>query len=145
MIRTHSHSHEETIAFGRELAKKLPRNGVICFDGDLAAGKTTLIKGLASRLNKTPKEHVNSPTFVTLNIYEGDPPIYHFDLYRLKGEEAFLEMGFDDILGQEGWTFIEWPSRIAPLLPEDAIWVYMEHEGECQRLITVEGLPSEKN
>ena len=87
-----TNSAEETIALGKQLSKQLKDNSVVCFFGDLAAGKTTFIKGLASGVTDCELEEINSPTFVYLNIYEGRRKVFHFDLYRLNGPGDFLDM-----------------------------------------------------
>lgn len=132
-----SHSPEETIAIGEAIGKSLKKGSILCFFGELAAGKTTLIKGIARGVNGFSEEEVTSPTFVYLNIYEGTPPVYHFDLYRLKDEKEFLAMGFDEYLFSDGVSCIEWSERIAPLLSEEQVHLELSHVGENQRLITV--------
>ncbi len=87
---------------------------VICFSGDLGAGKTSFIKGFASELCDIDPDEVISPTFTYLNIYEGNATVFHFDLYRLEGVEQFLDKAFDEYL--EGYVCIEWPERIESLL-----------------------------
>jgi len=145
MIHADLNSPEETIQFGQNLAKQLPKSAVLCFEGDLAAGKTTLIKGLVSGLMDYPQDQVNSPTFVLLNIYEGDQIVYHFDLYRLEDPDEFLVMGFDEMWDQQSVVCIEWPERITPHLPKQYYRIKMEHIGENQRRITVEQVGYEEN
>ena len=89
-----SHSELETLQCGYELGKLLEPNSILCFFGDLGAGKTTFIKGLASAIAGCSLEEVNSPTYVYLNIYEGQKTVYHFDLYRLRDVDEFLGMDF---------------------------------------------------
>lgn len=134
-----SFSASETEAFGYRLGQQLPENSIVCFFGDLAAGKTTLIRGLADGAGKEKKELVSSPTFVYLNIYDGQRPIYHFDLYRLHDADEFLSMGFDEFFSAGGICCIEWSERIASLLPKGCVHVVMEHAGENIRNITVRG------
>ena len=122
---------------GTELGRTLPSGSVVCFFGDLAAGKTTFIKGLVSGAAQLDPDQVNSPTFVYLNIYEGTCPVYHFDLYRLEGQTAFLGMGFDEYLGAPGICCIEWSEKIQDLLPSHYIRVKMSHLGENKREITI--------
>lgn len=134
-----SFSESDTVAFGYRLGQQLSKNSIVCFFGDLAAGKTTFIRGLAEGAGKEQKALVSSPTFVYLNIYKGQMPIYHFDLYRLHDADEFLSMGFDDFFSAGGICCIEWSERIASLLPVDCIHVEMEHAGENIRNITVSG------
>lgn len=125
--------------FGRQLAKQLPEGAVLCFEGDLGAGKTTMIKGIVSGAIDYPEDRVNSPTFVYLNIYEGDRTIYHFDLYRLEDPDEFIAMGFDELVDEgKAICCIEWPERIAPYIPKNAFKVKMEYTGENRRKVTVE-------
>lgn len=130
-------SAEETIALGKEFAKSLPENSIVCFFGDLAAGKTTFIKGLASYVAQCSPEEVISPTFVYLNIYQGKKDVYHFDLYRMNGPDDFIGMGFDEFLYAGGISCIEWSERIASLLPSGAIRVEMTHQGENKRQVMI--------
>jgi tRNA threonylcarbamoyladenosine biosynthesis protein TsaE len=132
-----SHSIEETIALGKKIGEILPPNSVLCFFGDLGAGKTTFIKGLVEGGAEIPKAQVNSPTFVYLNIYEGKKIIYHFDLYRLKDSEEFLSMGFDEMLFAGGICCIEWAEKITSFLPANCITIEMSHIGPQHRQISI--------
>ena len=130
-------SAEETIALGHAFGQSLPNNSVVCFFGDLAAGKTTFIKGLVEGVTENPKEEVVSPTFVYLNIYQGKTTVYHFDLYRLHDADEFLSMGFDELFFAQGICCIEWSERISAFLPSNAIRVELQHQGENIRSITI--------
>src|ERR1700722_4224706 len=129
----------ETHAISRLLANHLQKNSVVCFFGELGAGKTSFIKGLVSALAGYPMDDVCSPTFTYLNIYHGTIDIYHFDLYRLKDEDEFLSMGFDDFFFAGGICCIEWSERIRALLPENCVIVELAHAGEDKRYITITG------
>ncbi|MFN4174861.1 MAG: tRNA (adenosine(37)-N6)-threonylcarbamoyltransferase complex ATPase subunit type 1 TsaE, partial [Parachlamydiaceae bacterium] len=118
-------------AFGATLNS----DSIVCLFGELGAGKTTFIRGLAEGLGIDPGQ-VSSPTFVYLNIYEGQTPLYHFDLYRLNGVEAFLSMGFDEILFSPGIKCIEWSERISEILPKEAIKITLSHEREGRKIET---------
>lgn len=126
-------SPEEMVAWGRELGKALPLGSIVCLHGDLGAGKTTLVKGIVEGAAGIDAHHVNSPTFVYLNIYEGVKTVYHFDLYRLHDEEEFLGMGFEEALFGEGIACIEWPSRIEKLIPQEALHIWLRHLEEGKR------------
>lgn len=133
-----THSAEETMALGATIGKTLKPGTILCFFGDLGAGKTTLIKGIVHALTHIAPEEVCSPTFAYLNIYEGRCPVFHFDLYRLKGAEDFLGLGFDEYLISEGVCCLEWSERIQEMLPAHAAFVTMTHEGEDKRKIIYE-------
>lgn len=135
----HSFSSEQTHAFGKALAKSLPEKAILLFTGDLGAGKTTLIKGIADGLGIDPR-HITSPTFTLLHLYEGEKPLFHFDLYRLENAAEFELLGFAEMLLQKGIFCIEWPERIAHLsLPKSEIWkVELSHLKGDERLICVQ-------
>lgn len=132
-----SRSPEETEEIGFQLGSSLPVGSIVCFFGDLGAGKTTFIKGMARGAGQIDSDEVNSPTFVYLNIYEGGVPIYHFDLYRLKDVQEFIRMGFDEYFGGEGICCLEWSERIEEELPAKAIRVEIRHLDETQREVRI--------
>ena len=131
-------SVEQTIKFGYDLGQQLPNGSIVCLFGDLGAGKTTFIKGLAAGAAGVDLQQVNSPTFVYLNIYNGYRTVYHFDLYRLRDADEFLSMGFDEMLFAEGVCCIEWSERIASLLPPSCIKITLQHRDEVTRTIRIE-------
>jgi tRNA threonylcarbamoyladenosine biosynthesis protein TsaE len=137
-----SKSEEDTIAFAKKFSQQIPPNSILCFFGDLGAGKTTFIKGLVVAMTQCEQDLVNSPTFVYLNIYPadkaGNKAVYHFDLYRLRDLDEFLSMGFDEMFYAGGVCCIEWSERIASLLPPEAIYVTISHIKENERLIVIE-------
>lgn len=133
----YSHSIEQTFQFGLTFGKKLPVNAVVCLFGELAAGKTTFIKGVAAGAAGSDPSQIQSPTFTYLNIYEGNKTIYHFDLYRLRDMDEFLSMGFDEFFEAGGICCIEWSERIAFYLPANCIKITLTHEGEDKRLISI--------
>jgi tRNA threonylcarbamoyladenosine biosynthesis protein TsaE len=132
-----TNSSEETESIGRQLGQSLPENSIVCLFGDLAAGKTTFVRGIASAFSELGQADISSPTFVYLNIYEGKRTIYHFDLYRLRDADEFLSMGFDEILFSGGICCMEWSERIADLLPANCIHVAIDHIAENIRKITI--------
>jgi tRNA threonylcarbamoyladenosine biosynthesis protein TsaE len=132
-----SHSAEETYLIGQEFGLQLPEKTVVCFYGDLAAGKTTFIKGLVAGSAQLDPCVVLSPTFSYLNVYEGIKTIYHFDLYRLQGADEFLSMGFDEYFDAGGICCIEWSERIQGYLPKPFIQIALAHEGEDHRSIRI--------
>lgn len=134
-------SAEETFILGRNLAALLGPNSILALYGDLGAGKTTFVQGLAQGLNIS--DPIQSPTFVTLNIYQGILPLFHFDLYRLKNESDFFQLGFDEYFQKEGICAIEWPERLASRLPLETISISFQYQNDRQRtaLITHPGVP----
>lgn len=133
-----SHSAAETFDLGCKLGQKLVAPAVISFFGELAAGKTTFIKGLVCGAAQVDPSAVQSPTFTYLHIYNGQKTIYHFDLYRLRDIDEFLSMGFDEYFDAEGICCIEWSERIASYLPSNCLKILIEHVQKDQRLITIE-------
>ena len=129
-------SADETLEVGRLIAQSLPKPIAVCFFGDLGAGKTTLIKGIASELTGIDPYEVNSPTFTYLNIYEGSETLYHFDLYRLTGTKDFLARGFDEYF--EEICCIEWAEKIEAILPKKRALIKIKYLGETERKILYE-------
>lgn len=135
-----SFSEEETKELGKTLATLLPPKALLLFSGDLGAGKTTLIKGIGEALAIDPML-ITSPTFSLLHIYQGKRMLYHFDLYRLKGKEEFLSLGFQELLNGEGLFCIEWPERLEGLtLEKEAFTVHIQSPHLKERLITIQSL-----
>lgn len=132
-----THSASETEALGTSIGKSLPINSIVCFFGDLGAGKTTFIKGLAAGVLGTTGEEVNSPTFTYLNIYHGQKTLYHFDLYRLKDADEFLSMGFDETFEAGGICCIEWAEKIEGIELPHAYKIVMTHLGGETRGIEI--------
>lgn len=128
-------SELETKQFGHKLAKILPNGSVVALLGDLGAGKTTLVRGVAEALRI--KEPVHSPTFNIMKIYlKGDRPLIHIDAYRLADLDT--DIGLDEYIGYEtGITMVEWPMYIQRLLPEDTVNIELKLLGENKRKITV--------
>lgn len=129
-----THSSDETFQLGISLGKEAQTNEVICFYGDLGAGKTTMIKGFVVGAEAHDTQ-VTSPTYTYLHIYTGPKTVYHFDLYRLPGQEEFLAMGFDEYFDAGGICCVEWSERIASLLGNRAVRVEIEHlDGDNRRI-----------
>lgn len=135
-----SHTPEETFALGHKLGQSIKSPRVVCFFGDLAAGKTTLIKGFVAGAAGVSPDQVSSPTFVLLNIYEGTKSIYHFDLYRLHDADGFFSLGFEEYWSMPGICCIEWAERIQNVLPSNALCIRMKSINENKREITLEGV-----
>lgn len=132
-----SHSAAETYEFGRAFGKQLLPNSLVCFFGDLGAGKTTFIQGVTTGVLGFEANEVNSPTFTYLNIYRGNLTLYHFDLYRLRDLDEFLSMGFDEVFDTGGISCIEWSEKIEELIPQDAFCIKMTHLGGDERKIEI--------
>ncbi|KIC76356.1 ATP-binding protein [Neochlamydia sp. EPS4] len=132
------HTVEQTINQGYDLGSQLPNGSIVCLFGELGAGKTTFVKGLAAGAAGITPQQVNSPTFVYLNIYKGHRTVYHFDLYRLRDADEFLSMGFEDMLFAGGICCIEWSEKIAPLLPPSCLKITLLHESESTRIIRID-------
>lgn len=131
-----SRSPEETRVVGERLGARLPPGAVVACTGELGAGKTCFLQGLARGLGVTGE--VTSPTFVLINQYRGRLPVYHLDAYRTGSLTELLELGLDEILDGPGVTVIEWADKLLPLLPARTIHVRIEGLGEEPRRITIE-------
>ena len=132
---TISHSPEETRALGRACGAGAIQGQVFALDGDLGAGKTQFVKGLAEGVGYTGE--VTSPTFTLVHEYSGEGmAIYHFDFYRLKSAEEVLDLGFDDYLESGGILVIEWASKFPEVLPAETRWLRFEiGEGDERRIV----------
>ena len=124
-----TYSAEETMNLGQKFVAIAKPGSTFCLTGDLGAGKTTLVRGIARALNI--KSVVQSPTFNIMKVYfDGDRPLIHIDAYRLA--DVNTDIGLDEYIGYEtGITVIEWPEFIKDLIPENAIEVNIRHtEGD---------------
>lgn len=131
-----SPSPEQTFAFGREFAAALRPGEVVALEGDLGAGKTHFVKGLAAGLGHTGE--VTSPTFTLVHEYTGGRlPLFHFDFYRLETEDEVLRIGLDDYLDAGGILAIEWASKFPALLPAGTRWLrFRAGEGDARTIET---------
>jgi tRNA threonylcarbamoyladenosine biosynthesis protein TsaE len=133
-----SFSPEDTLALAKKLGTKLQGGEILVLEGDLGAGKTHFVKGLAEGLGA--KGPVTSPTFTLLHLYEGRVPLAHFDVYRLSSPEAFEELGYEEYFSGPGVTAIEWGDLISPYLPSEYLQIEITHlyqeESREGRLIT---------
>ncbi|MCR5825467.1 MAG: tRNA (adenosine(37)-N6)-threonylcarbamoyltransferase complex ATPase subunit type 1 TsaE [Oscillospiraceae bacterium] len=137
-MRYITHSPAQTEALGELLAKRLHRGDVVAFTGALGMGKTALTRGLARGLGC--RARVTSPTFTIVNEYDGDVPLFHFDLYRLASADELYDIGWDDYLERGGVCAVEWSERAAQALPADTIVVDIARgETDESRVITVTG------
>ena len=126
-------SRKETIAIAKSLGELINEPITILLRGELAAGKTTFVQGLAVGLDVTTK--VSSPTFTIMKVYEGRLTIYHLDCYRLEGISQ--DLGFEEYLNDDGVCVIEWPDFIINLLPRECIEIELMVTGENSREIQI--------
>ena len=135
-----SNSEGETEDLGRRLGLRLGPGAVVAYTGDLGAGKTAFVRGLARGLGIP--DRVTSPTFTIVNEYEGGRlPLFHFDLYRLGSSDELFDIGWEDYLSRGGVCAVEWSENVADALEEDAIRVDLRRgESDGQRIITIEGV-----
>jgi tRNA threonylcarbamoyladenosine biosynthesis protein TsaE len=123
---------EGTDRLGRALAQCLPDGTVVALVGTLGAGKTKLVERIASHCGIDPEE-VTSPTFVLLQHYHGRRTIHHFDSYRLKDSDEFLELGADELFESNGLSLVEWADRVDDCLPADRLTIRLEETGLTSR------------
>ena len=128
-----------TERLGQHLAETLPVPSVVALCGTLGAGKTRLVRSLASARG-VPEDQVLSPTFTLCNEYQGDAPIYHLDFYRIGDEDELIEIGWEEYLPR-GLVLIEWADRFKASIPVDALWIHLEVHGEIRRRVTFVGPP----
>jgi tRNA threonylcarbamoyladenosine biosynthesis protein TsaE len=132
---TITHSELETAALGRELGATLSAGDVVLLEGDLGAGKTAFVRGLAEGLGVDPGE-VSSPTFTLVQEYRGGRvPLFHADLYRLNESREIDDLGLDEI-AEDGVLAVEWAER-HPRPPTGAVRVSIEHAGETERRLVI--------
>jgi tRNA threonylcarbamoyladenosine biosynthesis protein TsaE len=133
-----THSADETIAFGRTLTELLAPPKLVLLRGDLGAGKTTLVKGIAAAFEAAAEEDVTSPTFTLVHEYRGPRAnLYHIDLYRIDTPRELETLGLDDLRSDNSILLIEWGEKF-PRLRWD-VEIAMEREGETLRKVTITG------
>ena len=142
MRKVKTNSAEETYEFAKNFGQALLGGCTIALDGDLGAGKTVFVQGLAAGLGID--KPITSPTFTIVRQYQGRLPLNHFDVYRIEEPEELYEIGFSEYLGNGQVTVIEWAERIAMLLPENTVFIKMTGAGEEPREILVQGEESLK-
>jgi len=134
---------KETLKLGEIIGKSLKPGNIIALVGDLGAGKTVLVKGIAKGLGVD--EEPNSPTYVIMNSYEGRIPLYHFDLYRVSSEDELLGIGYDEFFFGDGVAAVEWADRVQGIFPEHTIKIEItipksdSEDSETTRDIIIEG------
>jgi tRNA threonylcarbamoyladenosine biosynthesis protein TsaE len=137
-----SHSPEQTRRLGMRLGAFLQTGDVVCLQGELGAGKTTFVQGLAAGWGSL--DAVSSPTFILVNVYRraDGAKLYHFDTYRIESAPEAEELDLDAMLSA-GPLVIEWPERMAGVLPAERLWIKLEHVDEDRRQLTF--LPAGKH
>lgn len=142
-MKFHTKSAEETIALGKRLGFFLKKGDVVALQGSLAAGKTTITKGIALALEI--QDTITSPTFCLISEYQGKMPLYHFDVYRLQGADDFANLGADDMIYGDGVCLIEWSEKIMDELPKKTIVIRLEvsKSADSERDVFVENWPYE--
>ena len=125
----------DTEQFGIQLGAMALPGDVICLDGELGAGKTTLTQGIAKGLAVPPSCYVTSPSFSILHEYPGRIPLYHMDFYRLNSSLEVEELGLDEYFYMSGLTVIEWSEKAAEVLPADRLALHIRITADNMRLV----------
>ena len=139
-----SRDEADTIRLGEALAAALQPGCVVALLGNLGAGKTRLVQAIATALG-VDRDDVTSPTFVLIQEYDADLPIFHFDAYRLRDSDQFLELGADELMASGGICLIEWADRVEDVLPDDLLRIEIEIEGPARRLFRLSGSGPKSN
>lgn len=136
----YSESERETEQLGETLVRRMAPGTVVAFTGDLGAGKTAFVRGMARGLGIPAR--VTSPTFTIVNEYEGGSlPLFHFDMYRLRSAEELFDIGWEDFLRRGGICAVEWSENIQEALEADTILVDIRRgKSDTQRTIVVKGM-----
>ena len=132
-----SHSQLETEEVGRKLAEKLPGGSVVAMYGDLGAGKTAFVRGMAKGMGLSCR--VSSPTFTIVNEYLGERELIHFDMYRLSSADELFDIGWEDYLSRGAVCAVEWSENVQDAFFGDEVVVRIEKLNETDRKITIEG------
>lgn len=139
MLTLQTSSADETINLGKKIGSYLKPGDILAMEGTLAAGKTTITKGIAQALDIT--EDITSPTFTLISEYEGKFPLYHMDVYRLDSTEDFLNLGVEEMLYGNGVCIIEWSEKIKSELPKSAITISLKANSDNTRTIIIKNWP----
>ena len=136
-----THSAEETIELGRQLARQLKAPKVVILRGELGTGKTTLVKGIAEGFHAASQEDVTSPTFTLIHEYRGpEVNLFHVDLYRIDTQRELETLGLDDLFGDSNVVLIEWGEKFPSLQREAHVDIRFRRMGESERRIRISGL-----
>ena len=133
-----THSAEQTTTAGRELAAQLTPGSIVLLRGDLGAGKTTLVKGIAEAFHAAAAEDVTSPTFTLIHEYRGpEVTLYHIDLYRIDTQRELDTLALDDLMGANNILLMEWGEKFERFRREREAEIAIEHLGGDDRRIVV--------
>ncbi|ABB32110.1 protein of unknown function UPF0079 [Geobacter metallireducens RCH3] len=135
MVSVTSHSVEETIRLGERLGRLLEPGSFIALTGELGAGKTQFVRGVASGLGIDSSVPITSPTFTLLNEYQGRIRLYHFDLYRLGGVDDAAELGFDEYFDGNGVCLVEWAERLGSDILTERLDIIFDYLSDTERRI----------
>ena len=135
-----THSSEETIAKGREIASKLRPPVLVLLKGDLGSGKTTLTKGIISGLGAAKEEDVTSPTFNLIHEFHDHCKVYHIDLYRIESFHDLESLGLEDALSEKAIVIIEWPEHFTFRTDWPSLEIRLDHAGGDSRRISISDL-----
>jgi len=133
-----THSPEETIALGRTLTGLLSPPKIVLLRGDLGAGKTTLVKGIAEGFRAASEQDVTSPTFTLIHEYRGpQASLYHIDLYRVDTPRQLETLGLDDLIGENSILLIEWGEKFPRFVRERDVEIALDRLGENERRMMI--------
>jgi len=133
-----THSAEETIAFGRTLRELLAPPKLVLLRGELGAGKTTLVKGIAEAFQAASEEDVTSPTFTLVHEYRGPRAnLYHIDLYRVDTQRELETLGLDDLMAENSILLVEWGEKFARFERDRDVEIALERMSENERHIRI--------
>lgn len=133
-----SMSEQETFEIGYEIGKAAKAGDIYCLIGDLGVGKTVFSKGFAQGLGID--EHITSPTFTIVQVYDGEKPLYHFDMYRIEDPDELEMIGYEEYFFGQGVCLVEWANNVEDAIPDYAKWIYIDkdlEQGFDYRKITV--------
>jgi len=130
-------SSQETEQLGVCIGSLLHPGCFVALQGGLGGGKTCLTRGVVDALAPQSAHLVASPTYAIMNCYPGATPVYHFDFYRLAGDDDIAELGFEEYFSGEGVCIVEWSERLTELLPSDLLTILFEYGGDDRRVITL--------
>jgi tRNA threonylcarbamoyladenosine biosynthesis protein TsaE len=134
-----THSAEETVALGRKLAPTLKSAHMVVLRGNLGAGKTTLVKGIAEGLQAASQDDVTSPTFTLIHEFRGpEVNLFHVDLYRVETLRELDTLGLDELFAEDGnLVLLEWGGKFSRFVQESDVEIAFERRGDQERMITV--------